>query len=137
MIAVLDTNIIIRHLAGDHADHSPRARRVFQELQSGLRTATLTEAVLVESVQVISSKALYNLPRPEIHRHLAGIIGLKGVKLAHKPRYLRALALYEAYPRLSFVDALLAAYAESSAPATVLSFDQGFDRVPGITREEP
>ena len=137
MALPLDTNIIIRHLAGDHDDHSPRARRAFQELHAGTRTATLTEAVLVESVQVMSSKVLYNFPRSEIRRHLSTIVRLKGVRLPRKRRYLRALELYEAHPRLSFVDALLAAYAEESPPAMVLSFDQAFDNVPGLTRQEP
>jgi predicted nucleic acid-binding protein len=133
----LDTNIIIRHLSGDHPDHSPRARALFQELYAGVRSVTLTEAVVVETVQVLSSKTLYNLPRPDIQRFLSTIIRLRGVKLPRKRRYLRALELYGATPRLSFVDALLVAYAEEDPPATVISFDQGFDRVPDVTRLEP
>ena len=49
----IDTNIIVRHLTADHPDHSPRARRFFQALAAGTRTATLREAVLVEAVQVL------------------------------------------------------------------------------------
>ncbi len=102
-----------------------------------MRTGIPTETVLVELVQVVSSKVLYRFPRSETRRHLSSIILLRGVKLPRKGRYLRALELYEAHPRLPFVDALLATYAEETPPATVLSFDQGFDRVPGLTRDEP
>jgi len=56
----LDTNIIVRHLTADHPDHSPRAHRLFQELAAGATSAALREAVLVEPVQVLSSKILYN-----------------------------------------------------------------------------
>ena len=45
--------------------------------------------------------------------------------------------LYAAIPALDFVDALLVAYREHEPLPTVISFDQEFDRVPGITREAP
>jgi predicted nucleic acid-binding protein len=137
MTTPLDTNVIIRPLAADHPTHSPRAQAVFQDLYTGTRTALLTEAVLVETVHVLSSRSLYNLPRADIERHVGTIIRFRGVKLARKRRYLRALSLYAGTPRLSFVDALLAAYAQEQPPPTVLSFDQGFDAVPSLTRIEP
>jgi predicted nucleic acid-binding protein len=133
----LDTNVIIRYLTNDHPVHSPQAYAAFRELAAGRLVAALTEAVLVETVQVLSSRTLYNLPRTEIRRHIGNIIRFQGVKLPRKRRYLRALDLYAAVPALSFVDALLAAYAEDSTERAVLSFDQGFDRVPSITRREP
>ena len=137
MTTPLDPNIIIRHLAADHPTHSPRAQALFRQLYAGAQTALLTEAVLVETVQVLSSRALYNLPRVDIERHLSAIIRFRGVKLTRKRRYLRALALFAVTPRLSFVDALLAIYAREQPLPTVLSFDQGFDAVPGLTRIEP
>lgn len=135
-MAPLDTNIIIRYLTNDHPDHSPRALAAFRRLAAGTLIARLTEAVLVETVQVLSSKALYNLPRPEIQRHIGTIIRFRGVRLPRKRRYLRVLEIYATTPVLSFVDALLAAYAEESLAREVLSFDQGFDSVPGIIRRE-
>lgn len=133
----LDTNILIRHLAADYPDHSLRARSLLQDLYTETTTAALTKAVLVETVHVLSSKSLCSLLRPEIARHLSAIIRFRGIKLVRKRRYLRALELYEATPRLSFVDALLVAYAEENAPATVISFDRGFDGVPDVKRLEP
>jgi predicted nucleic acid-binding protein len=67
MTTPLDTNILIRHLAADHPTHSPRAQALFQDLCAGAQTARLTEAVLVETVQVLSSRALYHLRRPTLH----------------------------------------------------------------------
>ena len=136
-MAPLDTNVIIRFLTNDDPVLSPRAYALFAQLDAGAAAASLTEAVLVETVQVLSSKNLYNQPRAEIARHLGNIIRFQGVKLPRKRRYLRALELYVAQPGLSFVDALLAVYAEESPPPTIISFDEGFDRLPGITRLAP
>ena len=136
-MAPLDTNVIIRFLTNDDPVLSPRAYAFFTQLAAGDATAALTEAVLVESVQVLSSRNLYNQPRADIARHLSNIIRLQGVKLPRKRRYLRALELYVAWPGLSFVDALLAVYAQESPPPTIISFDAGFDQLPGITRLAP
>ena len=133
----IDTNVIVRFLTNDDPVLSPRAYALFRNLETGDASASLTEAVLVECVQVLSSKNLYHQPRADIARHLGNIIRLQGVKLPRKRRYLRALELYVTYPSLSFVDALLAVYAEESPPPTVISFDEGFDRIPGITRAAP
>ena len=133
----LDTNIIIRHITQDDPELSPRARAFLTRLETGEAEAQLTEVVLLEAVQVLSSRVLYNLPRAEIARDLAVIIRLRGVRLPTKARSLRALELYAATPALDFVDALLVAYAERQTPAAIVSFDQDFDRVPGITRQEP
>jgi predicted nucleic acid-binding protein len=132
----IDTNIVVRHLTADHPDHSPRARRFFQQLAAGTSLATLREAVLVESVQVLSSKKLYNLPRQKICDDLAELIRMPGVKLRTKPLYLRALELYGVHSPLSFVDCLLAAVAER-ADGEVMTFDQAFDRLGSISRIEP
>ena len=137
MTRPLDTNVILRHLAKDHVDHSSRAHQLMEELESGEATARLTEGVLVEAVQVLSSKVTYNLPRADIRTYLANVISMRGVELPDKHRYLRALDRYVAIPALSFVDALLSVYAEDSPTKTVLSFDKEQDRVPGITRAEP
>jgi len=97
---------------------------------------TTSEAVIVEVVYVLSSRALYNLPRTDIRFHLTNIISLRGLKLPHKRTYLRALALY-AGTNMDFVDALNVAHMERQRIATIVSFDRDFDSVPGIHRREP
>ena len=136
-MAPLDTNIIIRYLANDHPVLSPRAYALFRDLAAGTRSVLLIEAVLVETVQVLSSKALYNLAPADIARHVGNIIRFPGVKLSRKRRYLRALELYATTPALSFVDALLAVYAQEAPAPTIVSFDTDFDRLPWLTREAP
>jgi len=132
-MSVLDTNIIVRHLTQDSTTLSPRARIVFDQLHLGTRSVRIPEGVLVEAVQVLESKRMYNTPRATIHRDLAGLIHMRGVRMINKRLYLRSLALYEAHPQLSFVDCLCVAYAEREADRTVITFDRGFDRAPTIS----
>ena len=136
-MAVLDTNIFIRYLSLDNADQAERAFALLQELEAGNRTALLPERVLVEIVQVLSSKRLYNLGREEIRGRLSPIIRLPAVKLANKRSYLHAFDLYVDYSRLSFVDALCIAHTQREPEPTVLSFDRDFDNIPGVRWEEP
>jgi predicted nucleic acid-binding protein len=137
MTRPLDTNIIIRNLTQDDPDLAQRANAFLRRVERGEETVRLTEGVLVEVVQVLSSKNLYNRPRAEISERLSAIIELEGVQLPDKPRYIRALELYASTPALDFVDALLVTLAEAEPPAEVVSFDQDFDHVPGIVRKQP
>lgn len=133
---LLDTNVIIRHVTKDHPDHSARARLLFQEVERGERSITTTEGVLVEVVQVLSSPRLYALPRAEIRGQLSGFLALAGLHLPQKTVYLRALDLY-ALSNLDFVDCLNVAHAERGGYEAILSFDHGYDHVPGVQRREP
>lgn len=135
-LVFLDTNVIIRYLTQDNPDHARRSRQLLQQLETEAVAATTSEAVIVELVYVLSSTALYNLPRREIRTHLTTVLSLPGLKLPHKAVYLRALDLY-ASSSLDFTDALNMAHMERAGITTIMSFDQHFDRVPGITRKEP
>jgi predicted nucleic acid-binding protein len=52
----LDTNVVIRYLTQDNPDQTARATRFLQQLETGERQVITCEAVLVEIVQVLSSK---------------------------------------------------------------------------------
>lgn len=130
----LDTNIIIRYLTRDDPDQSTKARMLLEDIQTKRLTVTTCEGVIVEVVQVFSSKVLYNLPREQIKSHLFNILNLTGLKLPHKRTYLRALELYVLYRFLDFVDALNIAYMERQKISQIFTFDRDFDKIPGIKR---
>lgn len=136
-MTLLDANVILRHITKDNPDQSPRAYALLKGLERGRRSLVITEAVIVEVVYVLASRNLYNLPREEIRTHLSAVLSLRGLRLAHKPMYLRALDLYVTHRQLSFVDALNVAYLERLKASEIVSFDRGYDRVPGIRRQEP
>lgn len=132
----LDTNIILRHITQDHPDHAERARAYLLLVEAGQVRAITREAVIVEAVQVLESKRLYARPRASIRDALGAIVRMAGLELPNKEIYLRALELY-AETSLDFVDALNVAHMGHERVATIVSFDRGYDRVPGITRREP
>jgi predicted nucleic-acid-binding protein len=136
-VSSLDTNVIVRHLAQDNSDQQLRADAFFRELASGAGSTRLPEGVLVESVQVLESKNLYNTPRDVIRVWLTSLLGLHGLRIPNKRLYYRSLDLYASFPRLSFVDCLCVAYGEREGDTTVVTFDRDFDRVPSIRRQEP
>ena len=135
-LAILDANVLIRYLTGDHSEHSRQALAFLQRVEAGTIGVTTCEGVLVEVVQVLSSKRLYNQPRERIAAALADILRLRGVHLPGKALYLRALELY-GRENVDFVDALCVAHAERSGAAEIVSFDRDLDRFPGVRRIEP
>ncbi|HZQ38454.1 MAG TPA: PIN domain-containing protein [Dehalococcoidia bacterium] len=132
----IDTNIIVRPIAAGSADHGARAQRFLRHLARGTEAVELLEAILVEAVNVLSSPAVYGLPRGTIRDYLSNVIAFPGVQIPHKASCIRALELWAA-SRLDFPDALLIAHMERTGASTVVSFDRDFDRIPGITRREP
>jgi predicted nucleic acid-binding protein len=101
----IDSNILIRYLTQDHPTHSALAAAIMERLEDGSLAATTCEAVLLEVVQVLSSKSLYHLPRQQVSAYLARFIRLKGLKFPHKRTYLRAFDLY-ASVNADFTDCL-------------------------------
>jgi predicted nucleic acid-binding protein len=137
-LVLLDTNPIIRYLTQDNPEQAARARALFERAARGEVTLYVSESVLVEVVNVLSSRVTYHLPRLEVQRHVSNILGLKGVKCAAKQSYRRALELWVATPQVrDFVDALLVAHAERLKIREVASFDEDFDRFSSIKRLEP
>lgn len=135
-VAFLDTNILIRYLTRDDPEKAARAYALLREVEQNRRLVTTTEAVLAEVVYVLSSTALYNVARPVIRQRLTDILALPGLRLANKSVYRRALDLY-ASVNLDFTDCLIVARMEHAKLTDVLSFDRGFEKIPGITRVEP
>ena len=62
----VDTNIIIRHITRDDPQLAQRARVFLQQVESGTEEVLLTEGVLVEAVQVLSSERSTTCPGPRL-----------------------------------------------------------------------
>jgi len=131
---VLDTNVIVRYLTEDDADLSQRAHAAFLEIASGAREVYVSEAVIVETVQVLESPRLYRLSRNEVATHLRRLLDFPGVRVPARRVWQRAVDLFEATRAVSFVDCLCVAHAERLGGVPVLSFDRGFDH-PSLRQE--
>lgn len=133
---LLDTNVIIRYLTQDNLDQAERAARLLRLVEAGSLEVTTLEGVLVEAVQILSSRRLYNLPRAAIRQGLGSIISLRGVKVAGNRKLLRALDIF-AHRKIHFVDALIISHVEARRGTSVISFDRDFDRFDTVERREP
>jgi predicted nucleic acid-binding protein len=132
----LDTNVLLRHLLNDHADHSPRARALIEAIEDGRETVWTTDLAIAEVVFVLESPRLYNAPRERIRALLLPLIELPGVKLANKRLYRQVFDLYTSLP-IDFIDCYHAALIKREGQVELYSFDADFDRIPGCTRIEP
>jgi predicted nucleic acid-binding protein len=130
----LDTNVFVRHVAGDHAEFSPRARSLIRCIENeGLRVRT-SETVVFESVFTLNRS--YKMSKPAVRDAMRMLLSLRGISLPDKATVLEALDLF-ADRNMSFGDAYHAALMQRLGLTEVYSFDGDFDRVPGITRLEP
>jgi predicted nucleic acid-binding protein len=134
---LIDTNVLLRHLLGDHPAHSPAATQLIRDIEQGAVTAWTTSLAIAEVVFVLTSKRTYNLSRTFVRQNLLPIIELPNLGLAHKQLYKRVFDIYVSYPKLSYVDAYEAARVEQGSPAELYSFDTDFDALTTVTRIEP
>jgi predicted nucleic acid-binding protein len=128
--ALLDTNVLIRHLTGIPRDQARRATAFL----AGAEQLRLVDLVVAEAVYVLRS--VYDAPRDQIAALLRAVIAYPSVVVDDVGVLLRTLALYQV-ERLDFVDAYLVAVAESTGIGAVASFDRTIDRVGTVTRIEP
>ena len=132
----LDTNILIRYLTQDDPEKTHACLALLQRIQAG-EEATTSEVVIAEVAFVLSSPRQYKLAHADVSARLRPVLLLRGLKVPNKRRVLRALDLYATYPQLDFEDCLTVAQIEQQGITTLMSYDRGFDRVPGINRQEP
>ena len=132
----VDTNIFIRYLTKDDLDKAQACFELFNQAASNQVALTTTEAVITEVVYVLSSKKTYGLARHEIRARLYPLLSVSGLQLSHRQTYLRALDLYTLYA-LDFEDAVIVAQMERQKIKDLYSYDRGFERISGITRQEP
>jgi predicted nucleic acid-binding protein len=134
----IDTDIIIRFLTGDDPQKQERAAKLFEQVEQGKLTVAAPYTVIADAVYVLSSPRLYNLPRHEVAALLIPLLHLSSFRVKDKRVVLAALALYgSGATKLDFGDAMIAASMQQSGSETVYSFDTDFDKVAGITRQEP
>jgi len=115
-----------------------QATTLFEAIERGDEETTTSEAILAEVAFVLASPRQYNLPAADVAAYLAALIRLPGLKLprGQKRRYLRALDIWAATPKLGFVDALTVALVESTT-IELATFDTDFDAIPRIIRRQP
>ncbi|MXX09891.1 MAG: type II toxin-antitoxin system VapC family toxin [Nitrospira sp. SB0677_bin_15] len=130
---LLDTNVLIRFLLGNHDTHSPAARKLFDEACDGKCTLILTEVAVAEAVWVLHS--LYNVKRNAITEWLSKVILSAGVRCMKRDEMLDALNRF-ASTKCDFLDCYLASLATASGDH-VATFDKDFDQFDDVRQWKP
>jgi predicted nucleic acid-binding protein len=130
LTALVDTNVLIRHLTGDPPE---MARRATDALAAG-EELLLTDVVVAECVYVLES--FYRVERARLAELMRSAIAFPSIATVDSSLLLRVLQLYE-LEQLHFADAYLVASAESTGIPAILSLDRAIDRAGTVARLEP
>jgi len=133
MIALLDTNVLIRFLTSDKTQKFRGVYTLFESLEQGDLQVELKLIVLFQVVFVL--KSFYSVPREDIATGLLDILEYKGIIVKEKRIVRRTLELWHAN-KLDIVDCYLIAYLEGDRQNILYSYDRDFDKFE-INRKEP
>jgi predicted nucleic-acid-binding protein len=123
MAFLIDTNLIIRFLAGDHREHLRIATEIFSKIERGEMEAEILHGVLMEALFVMVK--FYRLPKREVIDDLKRILLLRGIT-GEKALLVETLNIMEA-ESIDFVDALICGKSRFQNYG-VLSFDEDLSR---------
>jgi predicted nucleic-acid-binding protein len=123
MVYLLDTNIIIRFLVGDHKEHLEIAIDIFKKVESGEYKVEIIEPVIMEAFFVLVK--FYKIPKKDVISDLKKIIALQGV-VGNKIVLFETLHILED-KNIDFVDALICAKSRLQGYKK-LSFDKDVNK---------
>ena len=129
MRAFVDTNVLIRYLVNEPLEQADRVQLL---LESEVELI-LPDLIVAEVAYVLAS---YKRSHSEIATAIRALLTLERIIAPNAALLLRSADLFEQL-RLDFADAYLLACAEASGDRTVVSFDRGLGRLPGVTRRAP
>ncbi len=131
----VDASTFLRYLAEPATPHDEaslaQATVLFEAMDDGAVEITTSEAILAEVVFVLWHRHRYGLPRAEVNAKLKALLRPRHCHLSAKDVCLHALDLWAAHPKLSFPDALGAAYSERRGHE-LATFDVALSRTPGV-----
>ena len=127
-VYLIDTNVVLRYLLGDHPEFSPKAEAFMFDVSKGVKKAEILNVVIVECIYVMEK--YYEIPKTEIVEKLSGILNFSGIVNPDRSEILEALLKYE-NSNIDIVDCILAA--RSSPEKVVISFDKDMKKLKAVS----
>ncbi len=127
-VYLVDTNIILRLLLGDHSELSPKATAFMSKVENGTIKAEILDVVTAECVYVMEK--FYRIPREKISEKLSKILNFSGIVNSNRSELLQALLKFQT-SNTDIVDCILAAI--SSTSRVVVSFDKDMLKLKAVT----
>ncbi|MBC2713724.1 MAG: type II toxin-antitoxin system VapC family toxin [Desulfobacteraceae bacterium] len=133
MIALLDTNVLIRFLTFDNTKKYKNLYEFFESLERGEMRLELKLIVLFQTIFIL--KSVYLVPKKKIVDSLMDLLKYKGIAVKEKKIVLRALELWRE-KNIEIVDCYLIACIEKDPQNILYSYDRDFDKF-NTNRKEP
>ena len=133
MIALLDTNVIVRFLVSDKSPKYKNLYSFFESLERGKMRVELKLIVLFQVIFVL--KSFYKVPKLDISNGIMDLLKYKGITIKEKKIVNRTLELWQE-SSLEIVDCYLIACLEKDSQSILYSYDRDFEKFK-ITRKEP
>jgi predicted nucleic-acid-binding protein len=127
-VYLIDTNVILRYLLGDHPQFSPKAQAFMFDVSKGVKKAEILDVVIVECIYVMEK--YYKIPKTEIVEKLSGILNFSGIVNPDRSEILEALLKYK-NSNIDIVDCILAT--RSSPEKVVISFDKDMQKLKAVS----
>ena len=127
-VYLIDTNVILRYLLGDHPKFSPKAESFMGDISEGTKKPEIFDVVIVECIYVMEK--YYQIPKNEISTMLSGILNFSGIVNPDRSELLEALLKYNS-TNIDIVDCILAAH--SSPEKVVVSFDKDMKKLKAVS----
>jgi predicted nucleic-acid-binding protein len=127
-VYLIDTNVILRYLLGDHPEFSPKAEAFMKDVSEGRKKAEILDVVTVECIYVLEK--YYQVSKGEIVEKLSGLLNFSGIVSSNRAETLTALLKYRD-TNIDIADCILAA--KSSLSKVVVSFDRDVEELKAVT----
>jgi len=133
MIALLDTNVIVRFLVSDKSPKYKNLYSFFETLENGSMMVELKLIVLFQLIFVL--KSFHEVPKEQISNGVTDLLKYKGISVKNKSVIRRMLEIWR-NNNLDIVDCYLIASLEGDTQNLLYSYDRDFDKF-NINRKEP
>ena len=129
----LDTNVLVRFLAQDDVKQAAAATRLIEKELTVSRQGFISLVVLSELCWVLSS--IYSATAEELVTTVQDLLNTPQFQVERREAVQTAIAKLKTSStrKAGFVDALIAAIAESAGCAETVTFDKGAVRAAGMT----
>ena len=104
MVALIDTNTIVRFLVDDHEDYLIESTKIFESIESRKIEVEILDTVIMEVLFVMIK--YYKLPKADVVNDLKSILAMEGIVNTNKVILVEALSVY-LDKNIDFVDALI------------------------------
>lgn len=130
----IDTNIFLRYLTKDLPAKYERCKELFRETLTGKISLITSEMVIAELIWTLLS--YYKLSKNDAIEKISIIVSTENIFIPNKNIIIESLTLYSR-KNIDYIDAYNAVFMKHYGCNKIYSYDEDFDTVENIERQEP